>query len=111
MDVGRWLRGLGLGQYEDAFRRNAIDYKIVSRLTAEDLKEIGVGPVGHRRIILEAIATLRADTSGNASPADAATTSTAPSVSPEDRAERRQVTAMFSDLEQIPVNFTHSQRA
>ena len=98
MDVVVWLRSLGLGQYETAFRENEITEKVLPSLTAEDLKEIGVGPVGHRRILLEAIATLRADTSGKASPADAATTSTAPSVSPEDRAERRQVSVMFSDL-------------
>jgi class 3 adenylate cyclase len=49
-------------------------------------------------MLLEAIAALRADTSGKASSADAATTSPAPSVSPEDHAERRQVTVMFSDL-------------
>ena len=67
-------------------------------MTQEDLKEIGVGPVGHRRILLEAIAALRADASGKAPSADVAITSTAPSVSPEDRAERRQVTVMFSDL-------------
>ena len=98
MDLGGWLRSLGLERYEAAFRENEIDERVLPSLTQEDLKEIGVGPVGHRRIIVEAIATLRADTSGKASPADAATTSTAPSVSPEDRAERRQVTVMFSDL-------------
>src|SRR5580704_12470274 len=92
------LRSLGLAKYEAAFRDNKINERVLPNLTQEDLKEIGVGPVGHRRIILEAIATLRAATSGKASPADAATTSTAPSVSPEDRAERRQVTVMFSDL-------------
>jgi class 3 adenylate cyclase len=81
-----------------AFRENEITERVLPSLTQEDLKEIGVGPVGHRRIILEAIASLRADTSGNASPANAATTSTAPSVAAEDRAERRQVTVMFSDL-------------
>src|ERR1700720_1887875 len=98
MNVVVWLRSLGLERYEAAFRENEINEQVLPSLTQEDLKEIGVGPVGHRRIILEAIATLRADTSGKASPADAATTSTAPTVPPEDRAERRQVTVMFSDL-------------
>jgi class 3 adenylate cyclase len=98
MDVVVWLRSLGLERYEAAFRENEITERVLPSLTQEDLKEIGVGPVGHRRIILEAIATLRADTSGKASPADAATTSTAPIIPPEDRAERRQVTVMFSDL-------------
>jgi len=100
MDVIVWLRSLGLGQYEAAFRENEIDDTVLPGLTAEDLKDLGVGIVGHRRKILDAIAALRTDASGKAPSADAATTSTAPSVSPspEDRAERRQVTVMFSDL-------------
>ena len=67
-------------------------------LTLEDLKEIGVGPVGHRRMLLEAIAALRADTGLKAPSADQTKTSSVPSFTPEDRAERRQVTVMFSDL-------------
>ena len=98
MDLGGWLRSLGLEKYEADFRENEINERVLPNLTQEDLKEIGVGPVGHRRMLLEAIAAQRADTSGKASSADATTTSTAPSVSPEDRAERRQVTVMFSDL-------------
>ncbi len=50
MDVVVWLRSLGVGQYETAFRENEIGEKVLPNLTAEDLKEIGVGPVGHRRI-------------------------------------------------------------
>ena len=98
MNVVVWLRSLGLEEYEAAFRDNKIDERVLPSLTQEDLKEIGVGPVGHRRMLLEAIAALRADASGEASPADAASTSTVSSASPEDRAERRQVTVMFSDL-------------
>jgi class 3 adenylate cyclase/predicted ATPase len=98
MDLGGWLRSLGLERYEGAFRENEIDERVLPSLTQEDLKEIGVGPVGHRRILLEAIAALRADTSGKAPSAEAAPSSIVPSVSPEDRAERRQVTVMFSDL-------------
>ena len=48
MDVGDWLRGLGLERYEAAFRENEIDERVLPSLTLEDLKEIGVGPVGHR---------------------------------------------------------------
>ena len=55
MDVVVWLRGLGLGQYEAAFRQNEIDETILPNLTAEDLKDLGVGIVGHRREILDAI--------------------------------------------------------
>ena len=96
MDVVVWLRSLGLEEYEVAFRDNKIDERVLPSLTAEDLKEIGVGPVGHRRILLEAIAALRADTGHKAPSADVTTAPSAPSVSPEDRAERRQVTVMFS---------------
>jgi SAM domain (Sterile alpha motif) len=78
--------------------RNEIDERVLPSLTAEDLKEIGIGPFGHRRIILEAIAALRTDTGGKAPSAEAVTTPSAPSAAPEDRAERRQVTVMFSDL-------------
>jgi class 3 adenylate cyclase/predicted ATPase len=98
MDVVDWLRSLGLERYEAAFRDNEIDERVLPSLTQEDLKEIGVGPVGHRRMLLEAIAALRGDTGGNAPSADVAITSSVPNVASEDRAERRQVTVMFSDL-------------
>jgi class 3 adenylate cyclase/predicted ATPase len=98
MDVAVWLRSLGLERYQRAFRENEINEKVLPNLTQEDLKEIGVGPVGHRRMLLEAIAVLRADTGGNEPRVDAAAMRSAPNVSPEDRAERRQVTVMFSDL-------------
>ena len=92
MDVAVWLRSLGLERYEAAFRENEISEKVLPSLTAEDLKEIGIGPVGHRRLLLEAIAALRADGSSNAPSTDVGPPPSAPSVSPEDRAERRQVT-------------------
>ena len=90
-----WLRSLGLGKYEAAFRENEIDETVLPNLTAEDLKDLGVGVVGHRRKILDAIAALRADT--NASPT-ATPGPAAADASPRDTAERRQVTVMFSDL-------------
>ena len=98
MDIVVWLRSLGFEEYEAAFRDNKINERVLPNLTQEDLKEIGVGPVGHRRILLEAIAALRADAGSKTPSADATITSTAPSAHPEDRAERRQVTVMFSDL-------------
>ena len=58
MDVGGWLRRLGLDQYEAVFRENKIDDTVLPSLTAEDLKELGVGFVGHRRKLLDAIAAL-----------------------------------------------------
>jgi SAM domain (Sterile alpha motif) len=63
MDVGGWLRKLGLEQYEAAFRENKIDDTVLPSLTAEDLKDLGVGFVGHRRMLLDAIAALRAQAS------------------------------------------------
>ena len=97
MDVVVWLRSLGLGKYEAAFRENEIDERVLPSLTQEDLKELGVAVLGHRRTLLDAITALRTD-AGKAPSADAATPSSHLSVSPEDRAERRQVTVMFSDL-------------
>ena len=58
MDVAVWLRGLGLEQYEAAFRDNAITEKLLPSLTAEDLKDLGVSIVGHRRALLNAIVDL-----------------------------------------------------
>ena len=98
MDVVVWLRSLGLGKYEAAFRQNEIDETVLPGLTAEDLKELGVAALGHRRKLLDAIAALRNEAGVTAFSAAAGATSVAPSLSPEDRAERRQVTVMFSDL-------------
>jgi class 3 adenylate cyclase/tetratricopeptide (TPR) repeat protein len=98
MDVVVWLRGLGLGKYEAAFRENEIDETVLPSLTHETLRELGVAAVGHRLKLLDAIAALRPNTSGKAPSGDAATTASPASVPPEDRAERRQVTVMFSDL-------------
>ena len=98
MDIVVWLRSLGLGKYEAAFRENEIDETVLPNLTAEDLKELGVAALGDRVKMLDAIAALRSDASGKAPLVDAGTTSSTPSPHPEDRAERRQVTVMFSDL-------------
>src|ERR1700722_11528405 len=67
MDVLVWLRSLGLERYEAAFRDNEIDERVLPSLTQEDLKEIGVGPVGHRRKLLDAITALRTDATANPS--------------------------------------------
>ena len=96
MDVAAWLRSLGLERYEAAFRENEIDEKVLPRLTAEDLKDLGIAIVGHRRTMLDGIATLRAsDASAKTLQPDAPPAVEAP---PKDTAERRQVTVMFSDL-------------
>jgi class 3 adenylate cyclase/predicted ATPase len=86
LDIAAWLRGLGLAQYEPAFRENAIDSTVLRNLTAEDLKDLGVVLVGHRRRLLDAIAGL----AGQA-PA-------APETPVRSDAERRQLTVMFCDL-------------
>jgi hypothetical protein len=62
MDVAGWLRGLGLERYEQAFRDNDIDTGLLPRLTADDLIAIGVTSVGHRRRLLDAIASLTTTT-------------------------------------------------
>jgi hypothetical protein len=61
MDIVVLLRSLGLGRYEAAFRDNEIDETLLPNLTAEDLKDLGVSVVGHRRKLLDAIAALRTD--------------------------------------------------
>jgi hypothetical protein len=71
MDVGGWLRRLGLEQYEAAFRENRIDDTVLPSLTAEDLKDLGVGFVGDRRKLLDAIAALRAEATAPMPPSDA----------------------------------------
>ena len=96
MDVGGWLRRLGLEQYEASFRENKIDDTVLPRLTAEDLKDLGVGFVGDRRKLLDAIAALRTEASAPTPPLSDA--SPAIDKAAKDTAERRQVTVMFSDL-------------
>jgi len=88
MDPTEWLQSLGLERYAAAFRENEIDETVLLRLTAEDLKDIGVGAIGHRRKLLDAFAALRTDAKGEMAAEVASTPS----------GERRQVTVMFSDL-------------
>jgi class 3 adenylate cyclase/tetratricopeptide (TPR) repeat protein len=93
MDIAEWLRRLDLAQYVEAFAANAIDWSVLPSLTADDLKDIGVAAVGHRRKLLNAIAALSepaaaADPAGTASPRSTVVSG----------AERRQLTIMFCDL-------------
>jgi len=90
VDVAAWLHSLGMQQYERAFRDNAIDTAVLPELTADDLKDLGVTLVGHRRRLLGAIAALRGD-----DPAPPAKSGEAALAS---AAERRQLTVMFCDL-------------
>jgi class 3 adenylate cyclase/predicted ATPase len=98
MDIGGWLRSIGLETYEAAFRENAIDESVLPSLTHETLKELGVIAVGHRLKLLDAIASLRTAAASEPPAPDEATALAATSVGPADRGERRQVTVMFSDL-------------
>jgi class 3 adenylate cyclase len=93
MDIGGWLRGLGLERYEQAFRENEIDEEVLPGLTADDLKDLGVALVGHRRRLLDAIAALAA-----APPAAVASAREERSAAVSAEAERRQLTVMFCDL-------------
>jgi class 3 adenylate cyclase len=92
MDISAWLKGLGLGQYQQAFQDNEIDERVLPSLTAEDLKDLGLKLVGHRRRLLDAIAAL----SGSA-PTVAVTRGTL-DPAPRTDAERRQLTVLFCDL-------------
>ena len=92
MHVADWLRSLGLEQYEPAFRENEIDDKMLPRLTAEDLKELGVTVVGHRRRLLDAIIALQGEpvaTLGGDAPTRGDGTGSAPA-----GAERRQLNVL-----------------
>src|SRR5690242_915945 len=110
MDIAAWLRNLGLERYEAAFRENEIDWAVLPELTADDLKDIGVTAVGHRRKVLASIAALRApgaplDPIPLSAPTDggppgghrgATAEAAGTRIAPE--AERRQLTIMFCDL-------------
>src|SRR6516162_1924051 len=96
MDVGGWLRGLGLGQYETNFRDNKIDADLLPRLTDAVLKDIGVAAAGDRLRLLDAIAAL----AGAKASADVSVSPSkpAPPKGHEVSAERRPITVMFCDL-------------
>src|SRR3979411_519947 len=93
MDVAAWLRGLGLEQYAPAFHANDIDGEILRRLTAEDLRELGVASIGHRRRLLDAVTAL-----AEGHPAAEPSPAPAPSSEAPAAAERRQLTVLFCDL-------------
>lgn len=88
MDIASWLRSLGLERYEAAFRENEIDETVLRGLTSEDLKDLGVGAVGHRRKLLDAIAARHPSAAPEAPPVEV----------PENAVERRRVTVIFADL-------------
>src|SRR5712671_7554618 len=76
MDMAKWLRGIGLEQYAPAFREHHIDGEVLRRLTTQDLRELGIDSIGHRRRMLDAIAALPE------SPPPAAAPGTVPEATP-----------------------------
>lgn len=90
-DIGRWLEGLGLGKYANAFTENEITLDALPHLTQDDLKELGL-PMGPRKIVSAAITDLEA------APSPAETTSAGKPTGQRGEAERRQLTVMFCDL-------------
>jgi class 3 adenylate cyclase len=89
--IADWLEKLGLGQYAQRFAENDIDISVLPHLTDENLKELGIS-LGHRVKLLAAIREL----GGTLTTVEPTVTPTEPK--PQDAAERRQVTVMFSDL-------------
>ena len=94
MEIADWLRRLGLSQYEAAFCENSIDLEILRELTSEDLKDLGVASVGHRRRLLAAIEELSSTGRATSPVAGSAAAGIAESTS----AERRHLTVMIVDL-------------
>ncbi len=92
LDIDAWLRGIGLAQYAELFRSNDLDLATLRQVTVEDLKEIGVASLGHRKKLLEAIGALVA------APEAIAALPAASAPIFESPAERRQLTVMFVDL-------------
>lgn len=87
--IAEWLASIGLGEYAERFRENAIDLSVVRDLTEQDLKDLGV-LLGHRRKMLREIAELKGEVprtlQAGTNPASG------------DNAGRRQLTIMFCDL-------------
>ncbi|MEQ9813153.1 MAG: adenylate/guanylate cyclase domain-containing protein [Azospirillaceae bacterium] len=101
VEIEAWLETLGLSQYATAFRDNQIDREVLAHLTADDLKDLGIDAVGHRRKLLTAIADLARDEVETPAPASPAPRMPAPSPSPGDAqhdGERRYVAVLFADL-------------
>ena len=90
-DLAHWLEELGMSEYAQRFAENGIDVSVLPHLTDQDLKDIGV-LLGHRRKMLAAIGQLAGAPPATPEPAARM------EPKPQDTAERRQVTVMFSDL-------------
>ena len=94
-DIAQWLEGLGLGLYVQTFAENDVDAEMLHELTGDDLKELGVASLGHRKKLLRAIASLPLD----AAASDGAEAPVrAGSRTDLGEGERREVTVLFADL-------------
>ncbi|MCC2654723.1 MAG: family ATPase, partial [Microvirga sp.] len=107
MDVCAWLKGHDLGQYAEVFASNNIDAEVLCTLTVDDLRELGIASLGHRKKLLAAIAGLR-----GLAPQQEPTVSAAPPIvyTPRHLAERildaqtllpgerKHVTVLFADI-------------
>src|SRR5215469_14595725 len=99
MDVTSWLSALGLGCYAAAFAENDVTMEVLPHLSSNDLKELGIPSVGHRRLLLTAIAALRHGRAEEAVPETSSSSSSATaSLAGMDEGERRQLTVMFCDI-------------
>ena len=95
-ELERWLQGLGLGGYAQAFDEQGIEFDLLSELGDDDLKALGVAALGHRKRLLRSIAALNGAVS-SLPLATSVETMAAASMAPRD-AERRQLTVMFCDM-------------
>jgi class 3 adenylate cyclase/predicted ATPase len=105
LGIDGWLREIGFAQYAEMFRANDIDIELLGRLTNDDLKDIGVVSLGHRKKLLEAIADLGSAPAAAPAPPPVmpapipATVAPPPISAPVEAAgERRHLTVMFCDL-------------
>src|SRR3954452_20512830 len=97
MNVEAWLKSLGLEQYAAAFHENDVDAEVLPTLTAEELKDIGVSSIRHRRRLLEAIAALRLQATPGEPPIQVSSSPTLTQPT-GNTAERRPLSVMFCDL-------------
>ena len=97
--VSAWLDDLGLGQYRETFKQNAIDWDVLPDLSDGDLEALGV-LLGHRKKLLRAIASLSqsGEPAGRGPIPISDVPGRQPSLPEADQAERRQLTVMFCDL-------------
>jgi hypothetical protein len=94
--TAEWLTSLGMPEYAARFAENDIDFTILDDLTDQDLEKIGVASLGHRRKLLRAMVDLKDLEKSEPNAAVASVVPAGPR--PQDTAERRQVTVMFSEV-------------